>query len=200
MEQLLPLLEESWTTPSSGGQGIKHHWGWGTEWMWDVKKSLRLFFFPQISTSALSDGNRMQLINGNTAQSCLQRSNDSTPTNTPPNIKAFFKTWGFLNVWHLFTELFTRVNKTFGTKYKYRNAKKQTKKLFKSCFSFNTFCTVGFSLAWQYLSSKVQIHTHAVLRRHSISTVLRIQENSNYPSFQCSLRQQETQERRGNKS
>lgn len=67
---------------------------------------------------------RGQINTSNTAQSCLQRS-----TGTDQYLQTLQKQGLILNMVRipkhmaLLTELFTQVNKTFGTKYMYRNAK-----------------------------------------------------------------------------
>lgn len=89
-----------------------------------------------------------QISSSNTAQCGLQR---SIPADSPTNRGLTPNTSTISEHMALLTELFTEVNKTFGTKYMYRNAKWKSNSSF--FFSYHQLCTMSFSLEWQYPST-----------------------------------------------
>lgn len=135
-EQLLPLLAENWNTPASGlrvteGGGlvsIKHLWEavhWSGEGEQKDAQAFHRWALALRDESWCGWRGRGQINTSNTAQSRLQRS-----TGADQYRQTLFKNKGrILNMVRiskhmaLLTELFTQVNKTFGTKYMYRNAK-----------------------------------------------------------------------------
>lgn len=124
MEQRLSLLAESWSTPTRVACVAPleaEHWSrtWFTSFTFH-RSAHR--WGPMRPTRQ-----RGQINTSNTAQSCLQRSTGTRhPLQTLFENKVLFEIWwmhgGSKNIWHC-SQNYSQVNKTFGTKYMYRNAK-----------------------------------------------------------------------------